>query len=259
MPATPSQDSPAQVLPRHRRILQERGPAKGLITGINHLVLFTHDMNEGVRFYRDVLGLRVVRTMRFVPSAHGLRAAAHHSSGNAVSGEASSPAPASMTSKVRQVFFQMGNSELFSLYESPEISKVPAAPISTFLWPSIEDGRIGPAHDNQKFDHLSFDVPTHADVVWFREHLLASGVPVSEVSERRGKDNAHRFISSIYFYDPSSNPLEISSMNIADEQWRSYDFSTWFFDEDPVPSLLDDSDNHRTLVPNWSRSPDSNG
>jgi catechol-2,3-dioxygenase len=57
-------------LPLHQRILQERGPAMGRISGINHLVLFTQDMNEGVRFYRDVLGLRVVRTVygpAFVP------------------------------------------------------------------------------------------------------------------------------------------------------------------------------------------------
>jgi catechol 2,3-dioxygenase-like lactoylglutathione lyase family enzyme len=239
--------------PRHRQILQETGPAAGRITGINHLVLFTHDMNESVRFYRDLLGLRVVRTMRFSPTADGLRTAAHHSSGHAV-GTTSEPAQTPMTSKVRQVFFQMGNSELFSLYESPDISKRPAAPISTVLWPAIEDGRISDARENQKFDHLSFDVPTHEDVVWFQEHLLTNGVAVSDVSERRGKDNAHRFISSIYFYDPSGNPLEISSMNMADKEWQSYDFSTWFFDEDPVPSLLDDaSGNSQTLVPNWAR------
>ncbi|MCA1217890.1 VOC family protein [Streptomyces sp. 8L] len=51
--------------PRHQQVLQERGPATGRISGINHLVMFAKDMDEGVRFYRDVLGLRVVRTMSF--------------------------------------------------------------------------------------------------------------------------------------------------------------------------------------------------
>jgi hypothetical protein len=113
---------------------------------------------------------------------------------------------------------------------------------------------VSDARENQKFDHLSFDVPEHEDVVWFREHLLANGVAVSEVSERRGKDGAHRFISSIYFYDPSGNPLEISSMFTADEDWQTYDFSTWFVDEEPVPALLDGaSSTTPTLVPGWAR------
>lgn len=243
----------SEAKPRHRQILQEAGPAAGLITGINHLVLFTHDMNESVHFYRDLLGLRVVRTMRFAPTANGLRDAAHHSSGFAVGGKERS-APATPARKVRQVFFQMGRSELFSLYESPDVTKRPAAPISSVLWPAIEADRVSDAQENQKFDHLSFDVPTHQDVVWFREHLLANGVAVSDVSQRRGKDNAHRFISSIYFYDPSGNPLEISSMNMGDKEWESYDFSTWFFDEDPVPALLEDtSKDTKTLVPDWAR------
>jgi catechol-2,3-dioxygenase len=103
-------------------------------------------------------------------------------------------------------------------------------------------------------DHLSFDVPTHADVVWFREHLLSHDVAVSEISERRGANNAHRFISSIYFNDPSGNPLEIATFNAPDGAWRSYDFSNWFMDEDPVPALLDDaSEEVQPLVPHWVR------
>src|SRR5215510_9550730 len=96
--------------PRHRRILQESGPAAGRISGINHLVLFARDMNEGVRFYRDLLGLRVVRTQRFTTTGEGLRAAAHHSSGSAVAASADVSAIA-VTIKVRQVFFEMGNGE----------------------------------------------------------------------------------------------------------------------------------------------------
>ncbi len=255
MTVTASQEtesSTSQELPRHRRILQESGPAVGRISGISHLVLFTREMDEAVRFYRDLLGLRVVRTLCFTPSAEGLRSAAHHSSGSAV---LASPKPANVaTMKVRQVFFEMGNGELFSLYETPEVSKQPAASISAVLWPTIDPDRFSQPREQQKMDHLAFDVPTHADVVWFRGHLYSHGIAVSDVTERRGADDAHRFISSIYFYDPSGNPLEISSMNASDTEWLSYDFSNWFFDEDPVPSLVKDaSDESPPLVPHWIR------
>lgn len=242
-------------LPRHQRILQESGPAAGRISGISHLVLFTHDMNEGVRFYRDLLGLRVVRTLSFVPSAEGLRSAAHHTRGLAVVTQ-SEPSPTAVTTKVRQVFFEMGNGELFSLYETPDVSKRPAASISSVLWPSVGSERCSQPREPQKMDHLSFEVPTHADVVWFREHLLSNGVAASEITERRGANSAHRFISSVYFYDPSGNPLEIASMNASDPAWRSYDFSNWFFDEDPVPALVDGApDKIQPLVPRWIRPP----
>jgi catechol 2,3-dioxygenase-like lactoylglutathione lyase family enzyme len=240
-------------LPRHRRVLQESGPAAGRISGINHLVLYTYDMNEGVRFYRDLLGLRVVRTVRFTPSAEGLRSAALHSSGSAVLARTEA-APVALTMKVRQVFFEMGNGELFSLYEAPGVSTHPDAPLSGVLWPPPASEQWSRPRELQKLDHLSFDVPMHGDVEWFREHLLSQGVAVSEITERRGVNNAHRFISSIYFNDPSGNPLEIASMNASDTTWRTYDFSDWFMDEDPVPALIDAApEQAQPLAPRWLR------
>ncbi len=240
-----------EALPRHRRIRQESGAAVGRISGINHLVLFTHDMNDGVRFYRDMLGMRVVRTQRFETTGRGLRSAAHHSSGGATDDLAES-SPIAVKLTVRQVFFEMGNGELFSLYEASTVSQRPSAPVSSVLWPSASKEQWSRPIELQKLDHLSFDVRSHADVVWFRQHLLSHGVAVSEVSERRGANNTHRFISSIYFSDPSGNPLEISSFDAADAAWKSYDFSDWFIDDDPVTALLDDSeDGVQTLSPHW--------
>jgi catechol 2,3-dioxygenase-like lactoylglutathione lyase family enzyme len=248
--ASKTESSDTGDLPLHRRIVQESGPATGRISGINHLVLFAQDMNEGVRFYRDVLGLRVVRTVRFTTTAEGLRSAAKHSSGLAV--QQSDPSSVAVNMTVRQVFFEMSSGLLFSLYEAPGVARRPAAPVSSVLWPLAGAEKWSQPNEPQKLDHLSFDVPTHADIVWFREHLLAHGVAVSEVSERRGANNTHRFISSIYFSDPSGNPLEISSFNASDAGWQSYDFSTWFMDEDPVSALLDvKSDHGRALVPHW--------
>jgi catechol 2,3-dioxygenase-like lactoylglutathione lyase family enzyme len=256
MTATTDQEFEApEQLPYHRRVLQEAGPATGRISGINHLVMFTRDMNESVRFYRDLLGFRVVRTLRFVTSADGLRSAAHHSSGSAVQVEAATAVTVNM--KVYQVFFEMGNGELFSLYETPDARERPDAPVSSVLWPAGGKARCSRPVAPQKLDHLAFDVATHEDVEWFREHLLADGVEVSELTERRGANNAHRFISSIYFFDPSGNPLEISSLNRADEAWHTYDFSDWFMDDAPVQALVDGvPEDAQIVAPRWARPSD---
>lgn len=258
MTAVESRESESSTIDerqRHQRILQECGPATGRISGINHLVLFTRDMDEGVRFYRDVLGLRVVRTVRFATTADGLRTAAHHSSGGALRSTPQSSAIA-VDMTVRQVFFEMGNGELFSLYEAPSVARKPAAPVSSVLWPAIASELCSRPGEPQKMDHLSFDVSTHADLEWFHEHLRAHGVAVSDISERRGVDNTHRFISSFYFFDPSGNPLELASFDGSDSAWRSYDFSDWFMDEDPVLALLDESaDDPQALVPHWVQPP----
>ncbi|MCA1220799.1 VOC family protein [Streptomyces sp. 8L] len=160
--------------------------------------------------------------------------------------------PIAVDITVRQVFFEMGNGELFSLYEAPGVVDKPAAPVSSVLWPSVKAELCSRPDVPQKLDHLSFDVPTHADLEWFRERLVAYGVPVSEISERRGEHNTHRFISSFYFFDPSGNPLELASFDVSDTAWKSYDFTDWFMDEEPVPALLDDSaDGSAALPPHW--------
>lgn len=245
---------PTPELPRHQNILQETGAAAGRINGINHLVMFTHDMNEGIHFYRDLLGLRIVRTQRFKTTGDGLRSAAKHSSGSAISQTA--PSAVSVEIELRQVFFEMGNGELFSLYEAPGVADNPAAPVSSLLWPDVIKSRWSQPTSPQKVDHLSFDVSSHEDVLWFRTFLIANGVAVSDVSERRGINNTHRFISSIYFVDPSGNPLEISSFDACDSAWQAYDFTDWFMDEQPVDALLNSTDQRPNKhKPRWLKSP----
>lgn len=228
-----------QALPN---ILQESGPAVGRVTGLNHIVLFTRDMNEGVRFYRDILGLRVVRTVSFSTdpsSANSLQSRALHSSGLAVSRAAGAATGSPVVPmEVRQVFFDMGNGELFSLFETAAVSSAPQTAISSVLWPEIDPEHVSSPKTPQKMDHLSFNVDTEEDVRWFAQHLVDNGVPVSDVTERRGVNGDHRFITSIYFYDPSGNPLEIATFAAAELGWEGYDFSTWFLDQEPVEALV---------------------
>lgn len=218
--------------PRHKNITAARGPAVGKITGINHIVLFTHDMDASIRFYRDLLGLKIVRTQpRFWTNALGLQEKALMSAGILRS-------EAEVKFSVRQVFFQMGNGELFSLYEAKEVKQRPDASIVSFLWPTVD---TSPPNHPQKMDHIAFNVETRRDLEWFRDHLRTNGVAVSDVVERRGSDRSHRFLLSIYFSDPSNNPLEMATFDWGDPAWRDYDFTEWYRDEEPAPALLDES------------------
>lgn len=215
-------------IPRHKQVVKSAGAAAGKIRGINHLVLHTHDMNAGIIFYRDILGLKIVRTQQFSPSAMGSSANTGLTTGNL-----GKPERAADTTK--QVFFEMGNGDFFSLYSPPSVAEHPEASIVPFLWP---DSSATVVESPQKLDHLAFDVPSRDDVIWFREHLIANGVPVSELIDRQG---THRFVISIYFSDPSGNPLEIATLDKGNPAWDTYDYTTWFRDEEPPPALLESS------------------
>lgn len=217
-------------LPKYKQVVATKGPAVGKITGINHLVLFTHDMNECVRFYRDLLGMKIVRTQpRFSSNALSLQASARISKGTLRN-------EAAVDLSATQVFFEIGNGDLISFYEVKEVDKKPNASIVSFLWPPAPTK--APEHP-QKLDHLAFNVATRADLVWYREHLLAHGVAVSDIVERSGTDSKYRFVISIYFSDPSNNPLEIATFAYEDPAWKGYDYSEWFRDQDPAPAVLD--------------------
>lgn len=218
-------------LPRRKRIVTTKGPAVGKITGINHMVLYTHDMDECVRFYRDLLGMKVVRTVGwFENNPASLNQATPMTQGP----KQGAAQDAGVKVRARQVFFQTGNGELVSFYEVRELDRQPNASIVSFLWP--QSGAQPPRHP-QKLDHLAFNVNSKAELLWFREHLLANGVRVSDVVERTPNTN-NLFVISIYFSDPSNNPLEIATLDLEDRAWRGYDYTEWFRDDDPAPSLL---------------------
>jgi catechol 2,3-dioxygenase-like lactoylglutathione lyase family enzyme len=221
----------------HQQVLQVQGPAAGKIGGINHLVLFVGDLDEAVKFYRDVLGLKVVRTQpRFSTNALSLQGQALMSSGHLAN-------ESLVDLSVRQVFFQMGNGEIFSVYEVDGVEPEPDASVVSFLWPEVSSRQpTRPA----KLDHLAFDVETRDDLVWFRDHLRRESVACSDLVERKGSDDSHRFLASIYFTDPSNNPLEIATFDWGDPGWEGYRFDAWFRDPEPVPALLEPGYDHTT-------------
>ena len=48
------------------------------------------------------------------------------------------------------------------------------------------------------------------------------------------------FLTSIYFSDPSNNPLEIATLDLADPAWKDYDFTEWLQDDELYPALIDE-------------------
>jgi len=195
----------------HQRIVAERGAAAGRITGMNHIQLVVRDIDVSTRFYRDVLGFKVIRTQ----------------------GEYSPPMPPGGEHAwcvPRNYFFQLPNGTFLSLIQVDGASRADQSVWTPSFWPGVAN----PPSRPQKLDHMAFDVPGRADLEWFQEHLRASGVVVSEIVERLEKP---RFVKSIYFYDPDGIPLEIATWDWDDPAWEGHDATEWLMDEEPVPAL----------------------
>jgi catechol 2,3-dioxygenase-like lactoylglutathione lyase family enzyme len=191
----------------HKQIIATKGKAVGKITGINHIVLVCKDMEKSVRFYRDVLGLKLVLTQ-----------------------------PTPRIEYERQYFFELGNGELLSLYQVGNVVDAKEEPIVPKMWPATG---LAPSMHPQKMDHLAFEVETNDEVEWFWAYLQEQGVTVSKIAEREfGK---HALCNSFYFYDPDDNPLEIATSVRNDSRWDVVDRTVWLREKDPVPSAVDPS------------------
>jgi catechol 2,3-dioxygenase-like lactoylglutathione lyase family enzyme len=218
----------ATVTPQpHQQIVASSGPAAGKLSRFNHIVLVCRDMEESVHFYRDILGLKVVGT------SGGAAQADRDAADSAAFGQ---PVKRAFT---RQYFFELGNgTDYFSLYEVPDsLDGREVPPLANWLWP----GSKGLAPEKlMKLDHLSFNVDSIDDLMWFGEHLKTHGVEIygPVVAVERWATSPSLVPCRIYFYDPSGNPLEISTQNIGMEYWDQLDPSVFLKDTDPVPALF---------------------
>jgi catechol 2,3-dioxygenase-like lactoylglutathione lyase family enzyme len=189
----------------HQRLVVSKGEAAGRISGINHVVFVCKDMDRSLRFYRDLLGLKLVQTQ-----------------------------PAHRVEYERQYFFEVGNGEVFSLYQVGNCVEDKEVTIVPQQWPEIG---LRPSIAPQKMDHFSFDVETKEDLEWFHRRLEQHGVPVSGVIMR--DIGQHVVVGSIYFYDPDNNPLEIATSLRGDPRWESVDPRVFLKETNPVPSAFE--------------------
>jgi catechol 2,3-dioxygenase-like lactoylglutathione lyase family enzyme len=199
------------------QIVASKGDATGRISGFNHLILFVDDMTKAIGFYRDLLGLKIIKTLPELDLGD--------------------------TEPVgRNYFFQMPDGTMIGLNEYPSA----APPSRSIFTGSAVDSTVGqlwpgekrPLQNPQKVDHISFGVETRDDLSYFRSRLFEAGVEVSEVIEFKEKNGA-QFVMSIYFYDPFGNPLEISTWDSGDPKFEErLRRDLWYADEDPPAALL---------------------
>lgn len=153
------------------------------LRGVNHIALVCSDMAQTVRFYRDVLGMPLVKTIE-LPGGMG-----------------------------QHFFFDMGNDDCLAFFwfanagpSQPGVSNAPSLP---------DRGDIASAHASM--NHLAFDVPLEK-FEEYRQRLIDEGIEVSMILDH--DDSEHQvarelhpgvFVRSFYFRDPDGILLEFAS------------------------------------------------
>jgi catechol 2,3-dioxygenase-like lactoylglutathione lyase family enzyme len=152
------------------------------IRGINHLALVCKDMAETVKFYRDVLGMPLTKTID-LPGGMG-----------------------------QHFFFDIGNGDSLAFFYFPGAPEAAPGIASPRALPAQGDLRT--AHGSM--NHVAFNVPEDKFDLYV-ERLKEKGVTVSPVLNH---DNSPAqvsatvtpdvFVRSVYFFDPDGVCLEFA-------------------------------------------------
>ena len=152
------------------------------IRGVNHLALVCKDMAETVKFYRDVLGMPLTKTID-LPAGMG-----------------------------QHFFFDIGNGDSLAFFWFPGAPEASPGISSPQSLPT--QGSMVTAHGSM--NHIAFSVPAEKFDAYV-ERLKAKGVAVSPVLNH---DNSPMqvsrtvtddvFVRSVYFFDPDGVCLEFA-------------------------------------------------
>jgi catechol 2,3-dioxygenase-like lactoylglutathione lyase family enzyme len=152
------------------------------LRGVNHIALVSSDMARTVRFYRDVLGMPLVKTI-------------------------------DMPGGAQHFFFDMGNDDCLAFFWFPNAQAAQPGISNAGGLPDAAD--ITTAHASM--NHLAFDVPLDR-FEEYRQRLIDDGVAVSMVldhddSPRQVAREFHPgvFVRSFYFRDPDGILLEFAA------------------------------------------------
>ncbi len=153
------------------------------IRGVNHLALVCRDMAETVRFYRDVLGMPLIKTID-LPGGFG-----------------------------QHFFFDIGNGDSLAFFWFPGAPEAAPGIASPRNLPT--QGEMTTAHGSM--NHIAFSVPLES----FDDHvarLKAKGVKVSPVLNHDDSPmqisptvQEGVFVRSVYFFDPDGICLEFAA------------------------------------------------
>jgi catechol 2,3-dioxygenase-like lactoylglutathione lyase family enzyme len=151
--------------------------------GINHLALVCKDMDRTVRFYRDVLGMPLIKTID-LPFGLG-----------------------------QHFFFDCGNGDALAFFWFPEAAEAAPGVSAPAFRP--DQGNATSAHGSM--NHVAFAVPPEA-MESYVEKLRAAGIDCTEVanhddSELGIAEEMHPgvFVRSVYFQDPDGILLEFAA------------------------------------------------
>lgn len=153
------------------------------IRGVNHLALVCKDMARTVQFYRDVLGIPLIKT---IDLAGG---------------------------RGQHFFFDIGNGDSLAFFwfaEAPAAAPGISAPIAL---PTMGDFRS--AHGSM--NHIAFNVPAEKFDEYY-ERLQSKGIEVTQVLNHDNSPGGVSqdvtddvFVRSVYFFDPDGVCLEFAS------------------------------------------------
>jgi catechol 2,3-dioxygenase-like lactoylglutathione lyase family enzyme len=153
------------------------------IRGVNHLALVCKDMARTVEFYRDVLGMPLIKTID-LPGGFG-----------------------------QHFFFDIGNGDSLAFFWFPEAP--PAEPGIAAPRALPGQGPFTSAHGSM--NHIAFNVPKERFDEYYAK-LQAKGIAVTPVmnhddSPAQVSAQMHDgvFVRSVYFFDPDGICLEFAS------------------------------------------------
>ena len=151
--------------------------------GINHLALVCQDMARTVTFYRDVLGMPLIKTVE-LPMGMG-----------------------------QHFFFDCGGTDALAFFWFADAP--PAAPGIAAPAHRPDKGELQSAHGSM--NHVAFSVPPEA-IDGYVERLRAAGVECSDVANHDDSEwgvskemHPGVFVRSIYFQDPDGILLEFAA------------------------------------------------
>ena len=153
------------------------------IRGVNHIALVCKDMAKTVEFYRDVLGMPLIKTID-LPGGHG-----------------------------QHFFFDIGNGDSLAFFWFPNSPAAQPGVAAPSQLPG--GGDIASAHGSM--NHLAFNIaPDRFDE--YVDKLRAKGIKLGPVlnhdnspSQVSAEVTDDVFVRSVYFWDPDGVMLEFAA------------------------------------------------
>ena len=153
------------------------------IRGVNHLALVCKDMAKTVAFYRDVLGMPLIKTIE-LPDGRG-----------------------------QHFFFDIGNGDSLAFFWFPSAPSAQPGQTAPAALPTRGDFRS--AHGSM--NHIAFNVPAER-FEEYHQRLIDKGIEVTSILNHDNSPSGVAagfddgvYVRSVYFFDPDGICLEFAA------------------------------------------------